>query len=235
MIGSGPLLMVNDFLSKSSLHPFGLFAITPVGLSLLTFCVLFFYFAGRFVLPRHESSKGFDIIQKKLIEDWQLSSHIWHYRIPQGSPVTGKNLEQIEIWDKYHLNILAISRDKYLEYAPWRETLFEAGQIIALMGDKDNVEKFVSDYGLLKLEKAGKLELLGDLSNAGFAEVVVPPRSAISGKSLREFGLRRRYGVEPVILYHRGERVSGDFSDIQIIPGDIFIVHGLWIRYNNLN
>jgi di/tricarboxylate transporter len=34
--------------------------------------------------------------------------------------------------------------------------------------------------------------------------------------------------VEPLILYHKGKRVSGDFSDIQIVPGDIFIVHGLW-------
>ena len=234
MIGSGPLLMVNDFLSKSALQPFGLFSITPVGLALLIFCIVFFYLAGKFILPHREDATSFDIIQKKLIEDWKLSSNIWHFKIPANSILVDKKLDQIKIWEKYHLNILAVSRDKYMEYAPWRETLFEAGQMLALLGDKEDIDKFASDYKLLKLEKAGKLALLEDLSNAGFAEVVVPPRSAISGVSIREFGLRRRYGVEPLILFHKGERVSGDLSDIKIVPGDILIVHGIWENIQKL-
>jgi di/tricarboxylate transporter len=230
MIGSGPLMLVNDFLFNSSLEPYRLFAVTPVGLALLLSCVAFFFFLGKFVLPRLKSSEDSDLLQKRLVEDWQLSSSIWHYSIATNSAVIGKTLEETGIWDNFNLNILAIAREKSLEYAPWRETKFEADQVLALLGDENNVKKFAVDSGLIPVKKLNKFELLDDSASAGFAEVVVVPRSAIAGQTLRKFALRRRYGVEPVLLYHKGEKVRGDFSDIEITPGDILIVHGLWDR-----
>jgi di/tricarboxylate transporter len=228
MIGSGPLMLVNDFLIGSSLEPYRLFSVTPVGLALLFSCVVFFFLLGKFVLPRFKSSEDSDLLQKKLVENWQLSSNIWHYSVTANSPIIGKTMEETGIWDKFNLNILAIAREKSLEYAPWRETKFERNQVLALLGNENNVRNFASVYGLLPVGKPNKFELLDDSASAGFAEVVVAPRSEIGGQTLKKFALRRRYGVEPILLYHKGEKVRGDFSDIEITPGDIFIVHGLW-------
>jgi len=228
MIGSGPLMLVNDFLIGSSLEPYRLFAVTPVGLALLFSCVAFFFFLGKFVLPRLKSSEDSGLLQKKLVEDWQLSSNIWHYNVTANSPIIGKNLEETGIWDKFNLNILAIAREKSLEYAPWRETKFEANQVLALLGNEANVRKFASVSGLLPVSKPNKFELLDDSASAGFAEIVVAPRSGIAGQTIKKFALRRRYGVEPILLYHKGEKVRGDFSGIEIAPGDILVVHGLW-------
>ena len=228
MIGSGPLMLVNDFLIGSSLEPYRLFAVTPVGLALLFSCVAFFFLVGKFVLPRFKSSEDSDLLQKRLVENWQLSSNIWHYSVAANSPIIGNTLEETGIWDKFNLNILAIARDKSLEYAPWRETKFEANQVLALLGDENDVRKFASVYSLLPVKKPGRFELLDDSASAGFAEVVVAPRSEMSGQTLKKFALRRRYGVEPILLYHKGEKIRGDFSDIEITPGDIFVVHGLW-------
>jgi len=234
MIGSAPLMMVNDFLTVSSLEPYRLFAVTPVGLALLFSCVVFFFLLGRYLLPRYKSDDDPDILQAKLVEDWELSANIWHYKIKANSTIVGKAVEETGIWDKYNLNIIAIAADKFSEYAPWRETRFEADQVVALLGREDNVRKFAADHDLVSVEKPKKLELLDDAVSAGFAEVVVPPRSVIAGQTIRKFGLRRRYGVEPVMLFHRGEKVRGNFSDIEITPGDIFIVHGLWDRIIDL-
>jgi di/tricarboxylate transporter len=234
MVGSSPLILVNDFLTSASLAPYGLFTVTPVGLALLFSLIAFFFLFGRYVLPRHEAVGDVDSLQKELIQDWQLSDHIWHYRIPEGSPIIGKTLEETGIWGKYALNILAVTREGSLEYAPWRETRFESRQFIALIGQEDAARRLADDYGLELKEKTGRLEVLDDPTSAGFAEVIVPPRSAIAGESIRKFGLRRRYGVEPVMLYHRGEKVTGDFSDQIIAPGDIFIVHGLWDKILDL-
>ncbi len=228
MIGSGPLMLVNDFLIGSSLEPYRLFAVTPVGLALLFSCIVFFFFLGKFVLPRYKYGEDRDLLQTRLVENWDLSSNIWHYRINVNSPIIGKSLGETGIWDNYSLNILAITGDKYLEYAPWRETKFQANQIVALLGKEDNVTNFASAYNLIPAEKPKNLELLDDTTTAGFAEVVVPPRSGIAGQTIKKFGLRRRYGVEPVLLYHKGEKIKGDFSDLEIAPGDILIVHGLW-------
>ena len=234
MIGSGPMILVNDFLIGSSLEPYRLFAVTPVGLALLVSCLAFFFFLGRFVLPRYKPVDDRDLLQTRLLEDWNLSSNIRHYSISAGSPIVGKTLEETGIWDRHSLHILAIARDKSPEYAPWRETRFEAGQTIALLGNEGNIRDFASGYNLTPTAKPRSLESLDDTSTAGFAEVVVPPRSGIAGQSIKKFGLRRRYGVEPVVLYHKGEKAKGDFSDVAVTAGDIFIFHGLWDKIADL-
>ncbi len=228
MVGSSPLILVNDFLTRFSLAPYGLFMVTPAGLALLLSGTVFFFIFGRFILPRYEKTDGIRSIQQRLIRDWQLSDYIQLYLVPEACPIIGKTVEGTGIWSRYHINILAVTRDTALEYAPWRESVFEPLQVIALMGEEKDVRQFAAEYGLEQKEKPGRTETLDSLKNAGFAEVIVPPRSAIADVSLRKFGLRRRYGVEPVMLYHGGEKTGGDFSDHKITPGDILIVHGSW-------
>jgi len=65
--------------------------------------------------------------------------------------------------------------------------------------------------------------------------VIIPPRSELVGQSIRKFSLRKRYSVEPVMLFSKGEKVEGDFSDHEIKAGDTFIVYGTWDNINDLN
>ena len=65
-------------------------------------------------------------------------------------------------------------------------------------------------------------------------EIIIPPDSELVGKCIREYSLRKRYAVEPVILFNKGERVEGDFSDTEIRPGDSLIVYGRWDKIKGL-
>ncbi|MDT8365527.1 MAG: SLC13 family permease [bacterium] len=228
MVGSGPLILINDFLGNAGLEPYGLFAVTPVGLVLLAAGIAFFLFIGKYVLPDSPSTDDRISAQKGLIEAWNLPFSTWHYKIPEGSTMVGKTPEETGIWDRYHLNILGISKGKTVEYAPWRQTRFEVHHELALLGEEGNVRQFAADFGLSYMEPLGKFEKLNDPDSAGFAEVIIPPRSSLVGETIRKFGLRKRYAVEPVVLFHQGENIRGDFSDMPITPGDTFIVHGLW-------
>jgi di/tricarboxylate transporter len=228
MIGSGPMILANDFLGKSSLGLYGFFAVTPIGLSLLAVVIVYFLVLGNRVLPKYELKNDDSLIQTKLAEEWHLSSNIRHYRIESGSPIIGMTLEETGIWDDFNLNILAISREHSFDYAPWRETKFEVNQVIALLGNENDMAGFAGRFRLVPVAKPAKLAVLDDSANAGFAEVLVPPRSSLIGQTIRKFGLRRHYGVEPLLLYHKGGKVLGDISDIEIDQGDILIVHGLW-------
>jgi di/tricarboxylate transporter len=228
MIGSGPLIMVNDLLKTFSLEPFGMFAVTPVGICLLLSGILFFMLAGKFILPKRPPVKTDYPMQKILVDTWDLPESIYHYSIPQGSPLVGMTLGDSNIWAKYHLHILALNKGSTLEYAPWRNTVFTSGQTIALLGEKQNVNSFAADYLLTAKRKPGKLRPLNDPDSAGFAEIVIPPRSGIIGKSIRNFSLRKNYGIEPIALFHSGTITEGDFSDILINAGDTLIIHGSW-------
>jgi di/tricarboxylate transporter len=54
------------------------------------------------------------------------------------------------------------------------------------------------------------------------------------GQTIRQFSLRKRYAVEPVMMFSKGEETRGDSSDRQIFPGDTMIVYGLWKNISDL-
>jgi di/tricarboxylate transporter len=88
--------------------------------------------------------------------------------------------------------------------------------------------------GILQVSRRTKIPASSLIMPIGFAEIIIPPGSELAGKSIREFSLRKRYAVEPVILFNKGERVAGNFSDVEIIPGDTLIVYGRWIELRSL-
>ncbi len=234
MVGSGPLILINDLIAGTGLQPYGLFSVAPVGLVLLVVGIAYFYRLGSRILPRRDEAAPLRGTQQELIDAWQLPFSISHYRIPVASTLVGKTPEEAHIWDQYQLNLLGISRDEATQYAPWRETRFEARQDVALLGEERHIREFATEFGLLLRQRPGQFETLNDPRRAGFAEVIVPPRSSLVGETIRQYSLRKRHGVEPVMLHHKGEVVRGDFSDVPIAAGDTLIVHGLWDRIRDL-
>lgn len=234
MVGSGPLILINDLLRNAALEPYGLFSVTPVGMLLLLAGIGFFFLFGKFVLPGSTAPGQSISEQEKLIAALHLPHHIWHYTVPQNSLLIGKTTEQSGIWQKFNLHVLGICRGKEVEYAPWRETKFEAGQMLALLGKEEDAKKFAAAYNLTQQGQTPRFASLTDPEKSGFAEVIIPPRSEMVGQTIRQFSLRKRYAVEPVLMFSKGEEIWGDFSDHQILPGDTIIVHGLWEKISDL-
>ena len=234
MVGSGPLILINDLLRNADLATFGLFSVTPVGILLLLSGISFFLLFGKFVLPDASPQGRLMSEQDKLVVALRLPHHIRHYFIPPHSPLIGKTTEQSGVWDMFNLHILGIARDKDVEYAPWRETKFEAGQELALLGNEEDAIRFASVHKLTPQIKPYPFTNLHDPDSAGFAEVIIPPHSELVGQTIRKFALRKRHAVEPIMLFSKGEEIRGDFSDYRILPGDTIIVHGLWEKISDL-
>lgn len=228
MIGSGPLILINDLIRNFDLEPYSFFSVTPVGLFLLIAGTVYFLAFGKYVLPGQEPGEAPLSVQDRIIEAFHLPHHIGHFQVPAGSPLDGVTTEKSGVWKRYKVNVLGISEGREADYAPWRETVFRVGQELALLGREEDVEAFASDHGLNTLKEPLRFAGLDDQGRAGFAEVIIPPRSEMVGKSIRQFSLRKRYAVEPVMLFSKGEDIRGDLSDHKILPGDTLIVHGLW-------
>lgn len=233
MVGSGPLILINDLLRTASLEPYNLFSVTPAGITLLAAGIVYFLTLGKFVLPE---TKGLDSMsdQEKMIKTLNLPHNIKNYKIPSGSPLTGKCAEELKLWDLYRVNILGISRGREVYYAPWRETKFEPDQEMVILGDDGEINRFAQDYGLIRMEQEGRFYNLHDPGKAGFAEIIIPARSELAGQTIRKYSLRKRYEVEPVMLFSKGEEIRGNFSDHEIVSGDTLIVYGLWDKINDM-
>jgi di/tricarboxylate transporter len=234
MVGSGPLILVNDLLTGEGLEAYNLFSVTPVGIVLLLSGIAYFLLFGSKVLPEKKAGDIGKTEQEKLVEKLDLPDNIKLFTVTNESPLAGKTTEEAGLWHTYQVNLLGIGSDRHVVYAPWRETRLEEGQILAVLGSVENLELFSTDNKLNDVAQSPYFSDDFKPSVSGFAEVIIPPGSELAGKSIRTFALRKRYAVEPVILFNKGERVGGDFSDAKVHPGDSLIVYGRWDHIKDL-
>jgi len=231
MVGSTPLLMLNDLLRHNGQKPFGLFSVTPIGAALLAVGIICFIVWGQRLLPPADPGKKKALSpQQQLIKTWKLPTTIYQCIIPSKSPLVGKTREEAELWSKYKLNLLALAEGNDVLYAPWRHTPFAAGQKLALLGDQTDLVHFVSDYELMYKKDLTPFGPLGSTESVGFAEMIIPVRSSVIGHTLQEVALRKTYGVEPIMLLSGDREERGDFSDWTLQAGEAVIVHGRWSR-----
>ncbi len=64
--------------------------------------------------------------------------------------------------------------------------------------------------------------------DVGMAEISLIPESELIGKSVREIGLRTRYGLNVVGLKRNGVALEGSLADEPLLLGDIILVVGNW-------
>lgn len=226
MVASGPLIILNDLLVDSGAEAFHLFSVTPIGLALLATGILYFYFFGRFVLPKAKGAESLSPSQE-VKASYELTGDMTEVSVPEGSPLIGKSIEEADLWKQFDLNVLALEEDGSKIYSPWRKTQFRAGQSVAILGSDDQVKAFVEAY---QLQEKGGLDRFSSLENeelAGFAELIIPPKSPLIGKTLREIGFRKTYKIEPV-SFVSPEGVREDVNEDPLQAGTTMIVFGRW-------
>lgn len=227
MVGSSPMILLNDLLINAGIEPYHLFSSTPIGLTLLLAGIFYYLVIGKHLLPKHPVTEECKDRLQKLIDTYNIHTTVYLFHIPKDSPLIGKTREEAQLWKTYRLNVLALSEAGEVTYAPWRMTRFTASQEIAVMGEKEDVARFFEDYNLHACNSPGHFRAIMNPQSAGFAEVIIPPGSGLSGKSLRQIAFRKTFDVEPMMLIRGTVERRGDYADIPLRPGDTFIVYGL--------
>jgi|LSQX01.2.fsa_nt_gb di/tricarboxylate transporter len=234
MVGSSPLILLNDLMAQGDLEPFGIFAVTPIGLVLLLAGIIYFLTLGKYLLPSGDKETSGPPPQQDLIETWQLPASIHHYIVTKVSSLVGASREDISPKSRYSLHLLAVKTGKDILYAPWRYTVFAEGQILSLLGTKEDAERFATDYDLVPVgDKERHSEDIGE-EHAGFAEIIVRPHSPYIGKTLREVSFRKQHALEVILCLTDGGEHRGDVTDIPMNPGDTFVVFGPWEMINHI-
>lgn len=242
MVGSSPLILLNDLILSSNkvlppdqqMHIWGLFSTTPIGLALVTTGVLYFVLAGRLVLPANtgkDATSGVNTLD--FFRDiYGLDYEIYEMTVPANSPLVGKSLGDVEHDESIRVIGLRDSHGVALFGAGSlsRETLFEQGSVVALLASPEKKDMFVKHFGL---HPSTTLEVFGGMlssSQSGIAEIVIPPRSRLVGQCANDIWLRKTYGMAMVALNRQGKTMgSGEgIRQIPFIVGDTIAVHTSW-------
>ena len=224
MVGTSSLIVLNDLLANQGLETFELFSVTPIGVALLLVGIVYFFVLGDHVLPDAPPEHATGQAGKKLLNVWGLSDSVFTYRIPAGSPMVGKTLEQTEMGARFNVNLLN-ARDDVPADEVWEAEKFKGGRQLVVQGHDEDVERFAALYDLeLEEEK----EKTPRSSETGYLEVVIPARSSLVGQTLREVSLREKYNAQVVLFFSDSEVIEEGVADREIKAGDTLIVAGEW-------
>lgn len=241
MIGSSPLILLNDLILASNralpegvdpMRTFHLFDVTPVGVALLATGILYFVVFGRFILPLTKGeidqySAGGDMM-KYFRENFKLSGELFEATVSRESSLAYKSVSDIESLSNYDVLIVALEHGNSIRISPIRDVVIEAGSDVALMGSRKSVEEFSKKFEIkIKAHLDTFSETLSP-SNAGIAEIVIPPRSQLVGKSLGQIRMRKTYGFTIMAVYRGEETIKTDLRDLALRAGDTLILHTTW-------
>ena len=234
MIGSSPLILLNDLILTSNqslpeaqqMRTFELFDVTPVGLALVTIGILYFVLAGRFVLPINKSEgTGAGNTLKYFRDTYGLDGDIFELSIPAGNRLAGLTIEELEANLEHSVSIVAMQTDGSTRVAPARDVVVQPGTIVALMGPSAPIKVFAETYGLSVSDQLTALAEVLTQSRSGISEVVIPPSSSLIGKSLRDIRMRTTYGIS-VLAVHRGnETLRANLRELVLQAGDTLVQH----------
>jgi len=239
MVGSSPLILLNDLIlaSNKALPPeqqmqtWSLFSVTPIGLALLASGIAYFVIAGRYVLPGGETANvtsGTNTMEY-FRQLYGLDYAVYEVEVPLDSPLVGKPINDIE--HSNHLRVIAILRGSDdLRIGPARDIEIVPGSVLGMLGAPERLREFAGANGLqLREELEAFVDHLSS-AKAGIAEIVIPPRSALIGKSARDIWMRKKYGVSLMAL-HRGGKTLREGEGVRDLPlqsGDALVVHTKW-------
>ena len=245
LIGTPPNIVVSEQLSSQGREPFAFFEFTPVGLVMLAIGVVFMVTVGRKLLPTRgdgavtEGDGPARETVMALAERYGLPESILVARVAAGSALVGKSLTELGIRGEHGVSVLGVSPPGSTlvsvlgQDALSPERRFATGDTVLVHGMPDRRERFAEAFHLEPLSAAA-VEQLTLCSGAGFAEVLLPPRSSLLGSTLAQVDFRDVYGLTVLAAMHLGKAVKGSLAERRLTFGDTLLVQGPWSRIEAL-
>jgi di/tricarboxylate transporter len=245
MIGSSPLILLNDLLISSNktlpadqqMETFGLFSVTPIGIALVITGILYFIIAGKFVLPtRSETGSNRTSRVTEYFEKlYGIKGELVEVRVTDDSPQVGMTIHQVEDSTPNTPLMLALYSGDVVKVPPDREEMIWVNTRLGLMGDRKQISKFCEENSW---EVLGEPDRFADVLNAqhgGIAEVVIPPGSTVVGQLIGDVKPRRNFGTNILQIYRNEEIIKRGFRDQKLHVGDTLVVHASWKDLKHLS
>ncbi len=234
LVGSSPLIMLNDLLEPFDIEPFRLFSVTPAGIVIVLTGIIYFILLGRFVLPRETHMEGQPVDESKdPLTYYPELSRLFELTSPFGNNLDPKVLD---LCDAHNVHTVALSLDSggHKIVPPDRDLHIVDGSVFAVYGSRENVKQAAQAFGF---EIKPELDIFAEeLSKdfSGVVEAIVSPHSSFIGKTLIDVRFRHNYLMAPLSMVKQGEIHYQKLGRHVLETGDVILMHGKWERFQQM-
>ena len=217
LLGTSTNILTSGIASSMGQEPFGVFEITKLGVIYAAVGAVYLFFAAPRLLPDRPTLSS-------LLSSEDTRSFCAQAIVGKNSRFIGKMLPETSLGNSRTARVFEVRRHgQRVGDTPVDALLLQAGDVLVLKGSTRDIAA-IQESGDLTFEE--ETELHADGHEVRLVEAIIGPHSTMRGKTIRELGLRRRYGVVAAALHRRGENLLEQFQDVPIDFGDTILFEG---------
>jgi len=213
LIGTSTNLLVDGVARSRGLEPFSIFEITPIGLVVVAWGMIYLTLIGRHLLPDRTSMAA-------LLGSGRTKAKFFsEFAVPEESALIGQMVVDVDIFRRDGVRLIDVLRGD----ASLRRDM---GAVALAAGDRVVLRTEMSE--VLGLQQSKDLRSIDKLSSVATTtvEVLITPGCRMVGRSLGAMRLRRRYGVYPLAVHRRNQNIGRQLDDLVVRVGDTLLLEG---------
>jgi di/tricarboxylate transporter len=215
LIGTSTNLLVDGVARDHGLEPFTLFEITPMALIIVAVAMSFISLTAWRLLPVRRAMVDFLTGRKKL-------KFFTEVVIPAGSDMIGRPVLEVEHLTREGMMVIDVIRGDLSLRRRMAEVVLAAGDHVVI---RSAIGELLSLRENKALSMTGQIDAVGQKSTVT-VEALITPGCRMIGRFLGDLRLRRRYGVYPLAVHRRAERVGAVLDEVRIQIGDTLLIEG---------
>jgi di/tricarboxylate transporter len=209
--------MVIDFLAKSGpnmppLREIGMFDLTYVGLPAAIIGIAFLMLTSRFLLPEPKKSEEIEDLERLFGSE---------FRVPQESPLIGKNIEELGYLKPVGYKLVKLKRQDGTEDKIEAATKLKAKDVLVFSSNLESVPDIWDTKGLEPLYSMDIAKMKSERFTHRLVQAVVSRKAPAIGRKISELPLPESTIKASIVALSRyGRPPEGPLADVRVKAGD---------------
>jgi di/tricarboxylate transporter len=219
LVGTSPNVIVARMREELVGAPFSMFDFTPVGACLALVGVVFLAFGWRLLPGNRKGAASMD-------EAFNLEGYSTEVSIPEGAPLAGKTVGEIDKLSEGEVEVLTLLRSRDRINQPTAKMKLRADDMLILVGQPDALKRLTDEAGLklVRHESTGEIDAPDD--DIGVMEAIVTADSPLVDRTATQYRLYQHHQVNLLAVSRSGRRIMQRIGSTRLKPGDVIVLQG---------
>ena len=212
LIGTSTNLLVDGVARTQGLAAFSIFEVTPLGIVLVVWGMIYLRFIGPYLLPDRDSMAG-------LLSDRSRMKFFTEAVIPPESNLIGRDVLGVQLFKREGVRLIDVVRGDESLRRNLKEVTLDVGDRVILRTQMTELLSLQRNKSLKRLDQVGAVE-------TSTVEVLITPGCRMIGRTLGALRLRRRYGIYVLAVHRRNQNIGQQLDALEVRVGDTLLLEG---------
>lgn len=212
LIGTSTNLLVDGVARAQGLAPFSIFEVTPLGLVLVVWGMIYLRFIAPRLLPDRDSMAN-------LLSDRSKMKFFTEAVIPPESNLIGREVTGVQLFKRPGVRLIDLVRGDISLRRNLKGVELQVGDRVVLRTEMTELLSLQTNKELKRVDQVSAVE-------TKTVEVLITPGCRLVGRSLGAMRLRRRYGVYVLAVHRRNQNIGVQLDDLVVRVGDTLLLEG---------